>query len=163
MTEFERTNSGDEQLLALLRTITTETGTIDPADSVPSHVSLGSIWVHDWHRAEAELAVIESDSDFDQLVGVRGPSAVRDLVFVADGVECEIDVTNDGAGYVVAGRLVPSDEVGVTLCIGGMIASARSDEFGRFRIEGLPHGTAIGFLETETRTIRIPPFVLGQN
>jgi hypothetical protein len=149
------------EMMGLLQMIISETGTVDALDTVPPSVNEGSIWVHDWHMADAELAVLESDTLLRPLAGVRGPSAVRDIIVSAEGVECELDVSLEADGYVVAGRLLPSRAVDVTLCVAGIIRSASSDTYGRFELRALPGGTALGFLHVGDRSVRIPPFVLG--
>jgi hypothetical protein len=158
MIDSEHISDPDENLTNLLRMIVAETSVVDDSERIPSSLTHGSMWVYDWHNADDELAVVESDSADHSAVGVRGAGAVRDMVFSADDMECEIEVSADGAGFVVAGRLVPSGEMKVTLCVASLIKSATTDEFGRFKISGLPSGSALGFVEAKGRRMRLPPF-----
>jgi hypothetical protein len=134
----------DDPLVAELRELFAHA---DPVPALVTELARASLG---WHRIDAELAELLSDSLLDEgaAAGVRGGGEdgglpVRSVRFRASANTIDLDVHIDGDERVLLGQITPpvSAEVEVQNS-GGAIASARSDELGRFRAR-LPEGGLI--------------------
>lgn len=162
MNDRELGAEGEQEVLELLRQ------TLDrlplqriPADDAPPPDLIeGSLFVHDWHNMDAELAEIEFDSAVDrELAGVRSSGGtLRELTFVAAGrrVELEIEPGPDSAN--ISGRIEPPGVGTFQLVVGGEVFRGDVEPDGSFVIEEVSHGTALAFIDADEGRIRLGAF-----
>jgi hypothetical protein len=125
----------DEPLMLELRELFAQVDAVPPPVSELAKASLG------WRRLDAELAELLSDSLLEEgtLAGVRGGGdglPVRSVRFRASRNTIDVDVQVDGQKRTLLGQITPpvSAEIEVETA-DGTVASARSDELGRFRAQ----------------------------
>ena len=130
-------------------------------DPVPPPVTEGSLWVHDFVNADAELAAIVADSDRDELTGVRGTASVRSVSFATDAQEIDLEITRlEGERRRLAGMILPAATGTARLVIGGQHFDTEVDEHGRFVFDDTPSGTALITLTVAGRTLRLDPVLI---
>jgi hypothetical protein len=108
-------------------------------DPVPDALVLIAKESFTWRTVDAELAELVFDSLVDETVGVRssaGPGQVRSMSFETStgAVELEVD------GPRIVGQIVPAAAAIVELRHPSGTIVDRSDDWGRFRIDGVPRG-----------------------
>lgn len=132
----EECDERDEQLLAELRGIAQQ---IDP---VPPWVTQAAHAAFAWRSADAELAELIYDSILDDrhLAAIRGERDRRQLMFKSTALSIDVEVTCVGHGRRILGRLTPSQAAPIEIRHTAGVAAARSDELGRFTVDGLPPG-----------------------
>jgi hypothetical protein len=122
----------DDRLLDELRTAVRQAGSPTPTMTAAGYAAFS------WGTVDAELAALTHDSDRDELVAVRGPSAPsRTLVFTGAHVSVELERTETD----LVGQFVPPASGEVTL-LGpdGELAAASADDLGCFDFERPPGG-----------------------
>jgi hypothetical protein len=128
---------------------------------VPSHVTEGSLWVHDFVTADAELAAIIADSANGAPVGVRGLASVRAISFASQDFEIDVEISDVAWDTRrIAGMVVPGGEGTARLAVGGRRSETEIDERGRFVFAEVPMGTALITLQFGDVTLRLDPFLL---
>lgn len=131
----------------------------DPAEDPPSSVYEGAIWVHEWVNMEAELAELAFKSEErPELSGVRASGLLRDLTFVTEKRTIEIEIEPGHRAVRLSGTVDPPVAGRVQVIVAGELSVGPLDRAGAFAIEGLPSGTALAFVETESGTIRLGSF-----
>jgi hypothetical protein len=124
----------DEFLLGDLHAALTEAVSVPPGFLEAGHAAFA------WRTIDAELLLLTSyDSILDtELAGrARAVLTARQLVFDADGVSLQVEVTEAG----IAGQLMPpSQAVVVLLTPGGSTEETTADEFGSFLLGPPPPG-----------------------
>ena len=133
----------DEQLLAVLG------DALRMAEPVPEAVRDMARGALTWRTVDAELAAITSDSAVEGLVGVRGTSVARTVLFTAGEVEVELTVastTTDAGGrsrLALTGQVVPETAaVRVRIQHREGETLVTSDDFGAFEATDVPRGPA---------------------
>jgi len=132
----------DEPLVAELRELFTRGDPVPPLVTELAKASLG------WRRLDAELAELLSDSllEQDAPAGVRGGSdglPVRSVRFRASTTTVDVDIQLDGEKRTLLGQIIPPLSAKIEVqSTSEVIASAVSDELGRFRAT-LPTGGLI--------------------
>jgi hypothetical protein len=135
-------NDPDEPLVSELRELFAQVDAVPAPVTELAKASLG------WRRLDAELAELLSDSVLEDgaLAGVRGGGEglpVRSVRFRASRNTIDVDVQVDGQKRTLLGQITPpvSAEIEVE-SPDGTVASVKSDELGRFRVQ-LPEGGRI--------------------
>lgn len=151
----------DDELHELLRGALEGLDLTSEIEPVPAGVTEGSLWVHDFVTADAELAAVVVDSAVDELAGVRGSASVRSISFATDDLEIDIEISLlAGDRRRLAGLVVPAVAGSVRLAIGGERVDVDLDERGRFVFDDVPVGTAMITMELDGTPIRLDAFVL---
>jgi hypothetical protein len=124
----------DEFLLGDLHSALTEAASVPPGFLEAGRAAFA------WRTVDAELLLLTSyDSLLDtELAGrARAVLTARQLVFDADGVSLQVEVTAAG----IAGQLMPPDQAVVALLTpGGPTEETTADEFGSFLLGPPPPG-----------------------
>lgn len=124
----------DELLLEDLRAALTEAASVPPGFLEAGRAAFA------WRTIDAELLLLTSyDSILDnELAGrARAVLTARQLVFDADGVSLQVEVTAAG----IAGQLMPPNQAVVALLTpGGPTEETTADEFGSFLLGPPPPG-----------------------
>ncbi|MFC6094045.1 hypothetical protein Q5530_21780 [Saccharothrix sp. BKS2] len=107
---------------------------------VPEHVVQAARAAYTWRTVDAELTALTSyDSilDAELAVRARATSTARQLVFDAEGVSVQVEVTEAG----VAGQVLPARPGRVELLTAtGPVEEAELDELGMFLLGPPPAG-----------------------
>ena len=117
-------------------------------DPVPDEVTTYARAALGWRRVDAELAELLADSRLEALSSTRsGPGTARSLTFRSQDLQVDVDLQDDDGTVLLLGQLAPPlrGDIEVQRDDGTTIASARSDELGRFRIR-LEGGARIRFV-----------------
>ncbi|QFZ24737.1 hypothetical protein EKG83_37165 [Saccharothrix syringae] len=124
----------DEELLRDLKAALAE------ERDVPAHVLEAARAAYTWRTVDAELRALTSyDSilDAELAVRARSTSTARQLVFDAEGVSVQVEVTAAG----VAGQVLPARPGRVELLTAtGPVAEVELDELGMFLLGPPPPG-----------------------
>lgn len=124
----------DELLLEDLHAALTEAASVPPGFLEAGRAAFA------WRTIDAELLLLTSyDSILDtELAGrARAVLTARQLVFDADGVSLQVEVTAAG----IAGQLMPPNQAVVALLTpGGPTEETTADEFGSFLLGPPPPG-----------------------
>jgi hypothetical protein len=124
----------DDRLLEDLRDAVTEPGPVPPEYLEAGRAAFA------WRTIDADLLLLTSyDSVLDPELASRARSALaaRQLVFDADGVSVQVEVTAAG----IAGQLVPPAPARVRLLTAtGSAEEAEADELGFFVLGAPPPG-----------------------
>ncbi|HEX7100011.1 MAG TPA: hypothetical protein VF377_12300 [Acidimicrobiia bacterium] len=131
----------DDRLLELL------SSALSQADPVPEYVTEAARQSFTWRTIDAELAELVYDSAGQEMVGVRGAEATRQVTFRAPGIEIEVMVMSDGVRRLV-GQLVPPQQATVELRCGGSVRDSATDRLGRFTFTDVGTGPAQITVET---------------
>ncbi|MGZ3143514.1 hypothetical protein ACVDFE_16280 [Lentzea chajnantorensis] len=110
-----------------------------PADAVPPEFLEAAKAAFTWRTVDAELLLITSyDSVLDDTLfaRARSTSTARQLVFDADGVTLQVEVSAAG----VTGQLVPADGDVTLVSPAGDVETAPADELGMFVMGPGPRG-----------------------
>lgn len=120
-------------------------------DPVPERVKAAARASAAWMTIDADLADL-AELTYDsvvneQLVGIRGSGAVRQLTFETPAHTLEIEVaqpaTAFGAGGTarrLEGQIVPAQEVDVVIRHRDGVTTVRTDGVGHFEADGVPPG-----------------------
>jgi hypothetical protein len=114
-------------------------------DPVPDEVTAYARAALGWRRVDAELAELLADSRLEALSSTRSATeTARSLTFRSKDLQVDVDLQEDDGTVVLLGQLAPplGGEIEVQRDDGSTVATARSDDLGRFRIE-LPAGGRI--------------------
>jgi len=114
-------------------------------DPVPDEVTAYARAALGWRRVDAELAELLADSRLEALSSTRSAAeTARSLTFRSKDLQVDVDLQDEDGTVLVLGQLAPplAGEIEVQRDDGSTIATARSDDLGRFRIE-LPAGGRI--------------------
>jgi len=133
-----QSEGSDDPLLAELRRLA---NTVDP---VPHEVTAYARAALGWRRVDTELAELLDDSRLE-VAGMRSLAEVtRSLTFRSSDLQVDVEVDDGGDGTLLLGQLVPAvaAEVDVQRDDGTTLATASTDDLGRFRFE-LPAGGRI--------------------
>ncbi len=152
--------TSDDDMLALLRSAFRgfTPGTV-PADAEPPPSLLeGSLWVHQWHNMESELAELTYDSSVQSPVSVRSGSSLRQLTFRSGDRSIEMAIEPAGRSVVVSGEISPPLIGTMQLLVGGEMFVAEIDPSGSFIVEDVPFGTVLAFVATTGMKIRLGAF-----
>jgi hypothetical protein len=106
-------------------------------DPVPSEVTEFAQAALGWRRLDAELAELLADSALDTEAALARGGEGRWLTFRADDLTIDVEVQTDGDARTLLGQLAPppaAATVEVQSTDGTVVASAESDELGRFRL-----------------------------
>ncbi|GAB3008257.1 hypothetical protein [Saccharothrix stipae] len=107
---------------------------------VPEHILQAARAAYTWRTIDAELLALTSyDSVLDAELAVRARAAhtARQLVFDAEGVSVQVEVTEAG----VAGQVLPAGPGRVALVTAaGPVEEAELDELGMFLLGPPPSG-----------------------
>lgn len=98
-------------------------------------------------------------------LGVRsaGPSAVRHLLFSAEGRDVDLRIHGEGSAFVLQGQILGPDDSGTIVLAGaGADRSAALDDLGAFRFDALPAGDYALALRTAQEQIDLPPIAVGR-
>ncbi|MEO6085614.1 MAG: hypothetical protein ABIQ18_21090 [Umezawaea sp.] len=124
----------DEFLLGDLDAALTEASSVPPAYLDAGHAAFA------WRTIDAELLLLTSyDSILDtELAGrARAVLTARQLVFDADGISLQVEVTEAG----IAGQLMPPSQAAITLLTpAGPTEETTADDFGTFLLGPPPPG-----------------------
>lgn len=122
----------------------------DDLPTVPAHLRAAARDAFGWHRSDAQLAELLSDSSTSELVGVRGSTSERRAFRYGAG-EFVIRVHLTGATMIV--MVEPPLSVDCRVASGGDSTEHRTDELGELVIDApelpvrveldLPSGTTI--------------------
>lgn len=123
----------DDQLLAKL------SEALEAADPLPESVLEAAKAVYTWRTIDTELASLVFDSATEDLVGVRGVEATRQLTFRTPGVEIELVVLSETSRRIV-GQLVPPQAAEIVLHHEEGERTVRSDGLGRFTLHDVAAG-----------------------
>lgn len=152
---------GDDELHELLRGALEGLDLTSDIGPVPAGVTEGSLWVHDFVTADAELAAVVLDSAVDELAGVRGSASVRSISFATGEHEIDIEISRlAGNRRRLAGVVVPAAAGSARLAIGGERTDVDLDRRGRFVFDDVPVGTAMITMELDGSPVRLDAFVL---
>jgi len=125
-----------DELLADLKTL------VRQLDPVPEQVREAARASATWLTIDAdlaELAELTYDSVVsDELVGIRGSGAARQLTFETPGRTLEIEIA--GAAGRLQGQIVPAREVDVVIRHRNGATTVRTDSVGHFEADGVPAG-----------------------
>ena len=133
-----QSEGSDDPLLAELRRLA---NTVDP---VPHEVTAYARAALGWRRVDTELAELLDDSRLE-VAGMRSVAEVtRSLTFRSSDLQVDVEVDDSGDVTLLLGQLVPAvaAEVDVQRDDGTTLATASTDDLGRFRFE-LPAGGRI--------------------
>jgi hypothetical protein len=114
-------------------------------DPVPDEVTAYARAALGWRRVDAELAELLADSRLEALSSTRSAAeTARSLTFRSQDLQVDVDLQDEDGSVLLLGQLAPplAGEIEVQRDDGSTVATARSDELGRFRIE-LPAGGRI--------------------
>lgn len=132
-----------------------------------------------WRLVSATLR-FDSWAASPQPAAVRAlPGDVRQLLFSADGRDIDLRITPGVDRYALMGQVLGPDEAGVVELCGasdssapsgpaevpmtpGPLHTAKLDELGEFRIEGIAHGTYRLTLRVGSDAIALPPIQVGE-
>jgi hypothetical protein len=150
----------EEQDQALIEQLRTALAT----QAAPASVTEAAKAALTWLRVDAELAELLSDSALDAEPALaRGAAVVRSVSFSAGETIVELEVHPDGERRTLLGQLSPAAQrpIVVQQADGAELATALSDELGRFRITLDGGGTvrlriADGDADTAIETAWIP-------
>jgi hypothetical protein len=123
----------EEQDEALIEQLRTALGNQEAPASVTDAAKAALTWL----RVDAELAELLSDSALDAEPALaRGDAVVRSVSFSAGQSIVELEVHPEGERRTLLGQLSPAAQrtIVVQHADGAELASALSDELGRFRI-----------------------------
>jgi len=124
----------DDRLLEDLRD-----ALMGPSDEVPPEFYEAARAAFTWRTIDAELLAISYDSvlDDDLMARARSSMTARQLVFEADGVTLQVEVSDAG----ITGQLVPPRSSRVALVTpDGVGEEADTDELGCFLMGPPPRG-----------------------
>lgn len=124
----------DEVLLDALRDALST-----PPDDVPPEFVEAAKAAFTWRNIDEELLLITSyDSVLDDTLfaRARSTSTARQLVFDADGVSLQVEVSAAG----IAGQLMPASGSVTLVTPSGDHETAAVDELGMFVMGAAPHG-----------------------
>lgn len=127
---------GDESLLDDLR------GALNEQEVPPEFIEAARA-AFTWRTIDAELLAISYDSvlDDDLMARARSTMTARQLIFDADGVSLQLEVTEAG----ITGQLVPPRSARVELLTpNGVGEEADTDELGCFLMGPPRSGTRLG-------------------
>ena len=95
-----------------------------------------------WRTVDSELCRPSYDSLLDEALSpVRGSQEARLLRFEFDDVALDVEVSGDAGGRQLVGQLTPAVQAELTVRHGGEAeTSVRSDDLGRFVVDGLRPG-----------------------
>jgi hypothetical protein len=149
-----------EQDEALIEQLRIALGT----QAAPASVTNAAKAALTWLRVDAELAELLSDSALDAEPALaRGNAVVRSVSFSAGETIVELEIHPDGDRRTLLGQLSPAVQRTIMIqhADGAELASAQSDELGRFRITLEEGGTvrlriADGGPDTAIETAWIP-------
>ena len=128
----ELTNN-HEEIIAKLR------DGLSQSDPIPADVSEFAKILFSWRDIDAHLAEIAYDSATDDaLTGVRSTAVARMMSFQAG--KWLVDLEYDEASSQLVGRLSPDATFSVELHSRGAHFSVRSDDAGRFALDGVLPG-----------------------
>lgn len=120
---------------------------------VPEHLLQAARAAFTWRTVDAELLALTSyDSvlDAELAVRARATQTARQLVFDAEGVSVQVEVTEAG----VAGQVLPAGPGRVELVTAtGPVEEAELDELGMFLLGPPPSGPVRLRLEVGGRTV----------
>ena len=136
----------DESLLEDLRD-----AVMGHPDEVPAEFIEAARAAFTWRTIDAELLAISYDSVMDDelMARARATMTARQLVFDADGVSLQVEVTEAG----ITGQLVPPRSARVELLTpGGVVEEASTDELGCFLMGPPPRGPIRFRLDGSTLT-----------
>lgn len=125
----------DDVLLDALR----DALSTSPIDDVPPEFVAAAKAAFTWRNIDAELLLITSyDSVLDDTLFARARSTAtaRQLVFDADGVMLQVEVSPAG----ITGQLVPADGPVTLVSPTGDVETATVDEMGTFVMDAGPRG-----------------------
>lgn len=112
------------------------------------------------------LLTFDSAATPQLALGVRsagGPSAVRHLLFSAEGRDVDLRIHGEGASFVLQGQILGPDDGGTIVLAGaGADRSAALDDLGAFRFDALPAGDYALALRTAQEQIDLPPIAVGR-
>ncbi|WP_367137309.1 hypothetical protein [Saccharothrix sp. HUAS TT1] len=121
--------------------------------AVPEHVLAAARAAYTWRTVDAELIALTSyDSilDAELAVRARATQTARQLVFDADGVSVQVEVTEAG----VAGQVLPARPGRVLLVTAtGPVEEAELDELGMFLLGPPPAGPVRFRCEVDGTTV----------
>jgi hypothetical protein len=111
---------------------------VDRVDPVPPDVTEFAQAALGWRRLDADLAELLADSalETDAVALARGGEG-RWLTFRADDLTIDVEIQIDGDSRTLLGQLAPppaAATVEAQSTDGTVVASAESDELGRFRL-----------------------------
>ena len=118
------------------------------------------------------LAVLAFDSWIPQpgALAVRSmPSDIRQLLFSAMGRDIDVRITPSGGSFSLTGQVLGPDRAGTVELTGAVMAdgpptqprTARLDELGEFRLDGLAPGRYTLALHVADAEIELPPLEVG--
>ena len=120
---------------------------------VPEHLLQAARAAFTWRTVDAELLALTSyDSvlDVELAARARATQTARQLVFDAEGVSVQVEVTEAG----VAGQVLPAGPGRVELVTAtGPVEEAELDELGMFLLGPPPSGPVRFRLEVDGRTV----------
>jgi hypothetical protein len=120
----------DDPMLAELRRLA---GVVDP---VPEAVSAYARAALGWRRIDAELAELLVDSQLEASTTTRSVSeSERTLTFKASDLGIDVELQPGDDQVLLLGQLAPAGvaEIDIQADDGSVVATAHSDELGRFR------------------------------
>jgi hypothetical protein len=123
-------DNADDALLGQLQDL------LHRADPIPPNVVAAAKASLTWRTIDAELAELSFDSleqDRD-LVGVRSTDLARILVFQAESLRIEVQVTEDGDQFRLVGQVDQPGERQISIRHGGALVVVTTDGRGRFRV-----------------------------
>ena len=104
-------------------------------DPVPARLIGGAVEMFGWRTIDAELAELAFDSaDAQSAATVRGSDQPRLLTFGAGELSVELELTGTAAGRGITGQLIPGQQAGIEIRIGGQRYTATADASGRFEV-----------------------------
>jgi hypothetical protein len=129
----------EDPLVAELRDLFAE---VDPVPALVVEVAKASLG---WRRLDGDLAELLADSvlDSEQLAGTRGGAPVRSVSFKSPSMTIDLEVHPGDETQTLLGQISPPAplDIEVQAADGTTVASARSDELGRFRASLASRGT----------------------
>ena len=121
----------NDELLDDLRNIFRRTDPVPPEVTEFAQTALG------WRRLDADLAELLADSALETNAALARGGEGRWLTFRADDLTIDVEIQTDGEARTLLGQLAPpppAATVEVQSTDGNVVASAESDELGRFRL-----------------------------
>ncbi len=121
----------NDELQNDLRNIFRRTDPVPPEVTEFAQAALG------WRRLDADLAELLADSALEADTALARGGEGRWLTFRADDLTIDVEIQSDGDARALLGQLAPPP-AGATVEVqstdGTVVASAESDELGRFRL-----------------------------
>lgn len=117
----------------LLRAIGILFDTVDPP---PLLIAQRALDHFDLHHVDAIVAQLVYDSA-DGLVGVRSTATTREVSYVAGEVTLDLMAERTTGGIRLVGQISPQAEVAIVVVQGDTTLRTRTDELGRFAVNGL--------------------------